>query len=91
MIQAIVPAPTELLDYFADEIRQKVESRAGASSHYCRRACAEIRDALRGTAVQPGNAGAVKDTELEASFASGQGNVTSVRPRLPAGKGTSLR
>ena len=67
MIQAIVPAPTELLDYFADEIRQKVENRAGASSHYCRRACAEIRDALRGTAPA-----------LEASSASGQGNVTSV-------------
>ena len=72
MIQAA--APTELLGYFADEIRQKVENRAGASSHYYRRACAEIRDALRGTAVQPGNAGAVKDPELEAW----QGNVTSV-------------
>ena len=78
MIQAIVPAPEELLDYFADEIRQKVKGRASASSHYYRRACAEIRDALRGTAVQPGNAGAVKDPELEASSASGQGNVTSV-------------
>ena len=77
MIQAIVPAPTELLDYFTDEVRQKVEGRASASSHY-RRACAEIRDVLRGTAVQPGNAGAVKDSELEASSASGQGNVTLV-------------
>ena len=55
-----------------------MKGRAGASSHYYRRACAEIRDALRGTAVQPGNAGAVKDPELEASSASGQGNVTSV-------------
>ena len=34
MIQAIVPAPEELLDYFADEIRQKVKGRADASSHY---------------------------------------------------------
>ena len=78
MIQAIVPAPEELLDYFADEIRQKVKGRTDASSHYYRRASAEIRGALRGTAVQPGNAGAVKDPELEASSASGQGNVTSV-------------
>ena len=49
-IQAIVPAPTE--DYFTEEICQKVEGRAGASSHYYRRACAEIRDVLRGTAAQ---------------------------------------
>ena len=33
---------------------------------------------LRGTAVQPTNAGAIKDPELEASSASGQGNVTLV-------------
>ena len=77
MIQAIVPAPKEVLDYFTDEIRQKVENRASASSHYYRRACAEIRDVLRGTAVQPGKTGAVADPE-EASSASGQRNVTSV-------------
>ena len=61
-----------------DGIRQKIEDRTDNSSQYFRRACAEIRDALRGTAEQPGKTGAVKDPELEASSASGQGNVTSV-------------
>ena len=50
-----------------------------AEKEFLRRACAEIRDVLRDTAVQPGKAGAVSDPELESSTASGQGNVTTIR------------
>ena len=73
-IQALVPCPSELLNYFSQEMRDAVTAVSDV-----RRTCAEIRDIMKGKAKQPGKTGAVPDPELEKALAGGQGNVMAIR------------